>query len=871
MITATSKRSPREPNVFTGRRRVAMALNCAAPCVGLKDVASAHKPLNWLAGLLAGLILVPMGAAADIATFQRLKSFGKPDQAGANPRGKIIIGADGALYGTTVTGGFGTVFKLNRLDGSFRVLKVFHYADGANPLGGIMQASNGALYGTTSAGGVSGYGTIFKLNPDGSGFTVLRSLQQPDGTNPSATLLEGADGALYGTAYRGGSAGYGTVFKLNRDETGFTVLKSFNRSDGANPYASLIQGNDGAIYGTTHAGGFNSIGTIFKLNPDGTGFTVLKNLDAYPSAALLQASDGALYGTTRNGGNWGDGSLFKINPDGSGFATLFHFLYRDPSGGYPEAPLLEGPDGALYGACQQGGSGRNDGTVFRLDRNSHSLTVLKGFDEFGTEGQNPSQIVQAGDGRLYGANTFASKSPVQAGTIFSLNSDGSDFKVLRVFDPYAGEGGGPLASVIQASDGLLYGTTGFGGGIDRAGGVFKLAADGTGYTELMSFSQTDGANPRAALIEASDGLLYGTTPVGGFGYGTVFRLNRAGTDFAVLRSFHPVDGAYPQAALVQGADGALYGTARAGGAENYGSIFRLNLDGSAFNLLKSFSYTDGASPAAGLIVGADGFLYGSTEYGGGLQNGTLFKLNPSGTSFSTLKNFDFSGGGGTPNGLLQGTDGTLYGTLQSGNAAGNVFKMNPDGSGYAVMKMFSGFDGAFPYASLIRGTDGFLYGTTRGGGAAGGGTVFRIQPDGTGFDTVWSFNPYDGNGANVFSAVTQGADGAIYGTTGSGGELNIGTVFRLVIRAKTPAEQLDELVSQVQRISAPTSVKHSLVAVLQAAQVAIERANTSAACATLRAFSTQLTNRSDRRIPAEQASELISAASRITSALGCGN
>src|SRR5207249_1841382 len=126
-----------------------------------------------------------------------------------------------------------------------------------------------------------GYGTVFKLNSDGTGFTVLKNFDNvTTGGNLYAGLIQGTDGALYGTASNGGSSGYGTVFKLNPDGTGFTVLKNFdNSTTGGYPYAGLIQGTDGALYCTAFNGGSSGYGTVFKLNPNGTGFTILKNFD----------------------------------------------------------------------------------------------------------------------------------------------------------------------------------------------------------------------------------------------------------------------------------------------------------------------------------------------------------------------------------------------------------------------------------------------------------------------------------------------------------------------------------------------------------------------------------------------------------------
>ena len=215
-------------------------------------------------------------------------------------------------------------------------------APGANPRAELIQGTDGALYGTAEHGGYGIAGTVFKLNPDGTGLTVLWNFTNPtDGGSPTAGLIQGTDGALYGVAYRGGSSDAGTVFKLNPDGTGFTVLKTLVPSaTGANPFGSLIQGTDGALYGTASYGGSSNAGTLFKLNTDGTGFTVLKYFDngadgGYPYTRLIQGTDGALYGTASQGGTSGAGTVFKMNTDGTGFAVLQNFDYSTTGGSLP--------------------------------------------------------------------------------------------------------------------------------------------------------------------------------------------------------------------------------------------------------------------------------------------------------------------------------------------------------------------------------------------------------------------------------------------------------------------------------------------------------------------------------------------------------
>ena len=254
----------------------------------------------------------------------------------------LMQGTDGALYGTTAEGGGtgnGTLFKLNPDGSGFAVLQNFAYSTtGVKVYSGLMQATSGAIYGMTAFGGSYNSGTVFKLNPNGTGFTVLKHLSiGPDITDGGGYLftglVQGTDGAFYGTTQSGGSSGYGTVFKLNPEGTGFTVLKNLDYfTTGGYPQGgALIQGTDGALYDTASKGGSSGYGTVFTLNPDGTGFTVLKGnfnnstTGAYLYSGLMQGTDGALYGTTYQGGSNGTGTVFRLYTDGTGFAVLRNF------------------------------------------------------------------------------------------------------------------------------------------------------------------------------------------------------------------------------------------------------------------------------------------------------------------------------------------------------------------------------------------------------------------------------------------------------------------------------------------------------------------------------------------------------------------
>jgi uncharacterized repeat protein (TIGR03803 family) len=382
--------------------------------------------------------------------------------------------------------------------------------------------------------------------------------------------------------------------------------------------------------------------------------------------------------------------------------------------------------------------------------------------------------VTGGSGTMPGANVTSVQIACTAGAESVLHAFGG-----------TGDGASPgqEGSLVLAADGNLYGMTA-GGGANGAGTVFKITPAGT-ETVLYSFgaSASDGAGPEGSLIQATDGNLYGMTSGGGtYGAGTVFKITTAGVE-TVLYSFGASgDGASPFGDLLQASDGNLYGTTELGGANGYGTIFEITTAG-VETLVHSFGAgTDGIHPYGSLIQASDGNLYGTTQLGGSNSLGTVFKTNTSGSTYTVLHSFGASGGGSEPYGsLVQATDGNLYGTTTLGgtNGLGTVFKITTSGTASALYSFgASGTDGTKPYGDLIQAADGNLYGMTQGGGANAEGTVFEITTSGT--ETVrYSFGSSASDGTAPRGSLIQAANGTLYGMTPTGGANNLGVVFAI--------------------------------------------------------------------------------------------
>jgi len=347
----------------------------------------------------------------------------------------------------------------------------------------------------------------------------------------------------------------------------FADLHDFTGTDGAMPYTGLTLGSDGVLRGTTQ--GTTSLpGSVYSITTGGR-IKVLHTFDGgpegwYPLGEVVEGPDGAWYGTTDAGGASGAGTVFRLDRRGN-LSVLHTFTPEDGvDGNAPSTRLLLASDGNFYGTTWNGGT--NDaGTVFRISPTGQ-YAVMHAFGGAG-EGSNPNApLIQAGDGRLYGTTSWESR--FGAGTVFSITLDG----VATVLHTFDGSDGFYAAGLIQARDGNFYGTTDGGRGLP--GTAYRMAADGT-VTVLHSFpwsTQPEGYAPVGSLLQAANGWFYGVTQRGGgSGFGTVFRMKPNG-DVTVLHTF--TDGNTGACTLVQARDGMLYGTSW-GGANNVGYVYRL--------------------------------------------------------------------------------------------------------------------------------------------------------------------------------------------------------------------------------------------------------------------------------------------------------
>jgi uncharacterized repeat protein (TIGR03803 family) len=644
---------------------------------------------------------------------------------GSYPNG-LTVGGDGYLYGTTEAGGangLGSVFKIDA-SGTLNTVASFNSATGTTPCAGLVLASDGNFYGTCEYGGSGNYGTVFQLALAPTvALKAITNFTSANGAYPVAALIQGSDNSLYGTTSKGGTSGLGTLFSVTTAGS-LNTLIDFNGSNGSAPVSRPIQGTDGNYYGTTQQGGASNFGAVFCYMPTVGAYTLFSfsgSNGSYPSSGLVLGGDGNFYGTTSGGGSSGSGAVYCLAPCGT-LTDLINF--NTSNGSMPKADLLDGGDGFLYGTTSSGGSG-GDGAVFRIP-GPVKVNVLAVFS--GPNGSAPKAgLIQGSDGNFYGTTYEGGTSPGGDGTVFRMTPSGA---LTNIYDFMGDDGSAPSATLASDSTGHLFGVT-FYGGAANTGTLFEVTPPNT-VAHVLDFTGSNGQNPDSPLLFGSDGVFHGTTEHGGsYGYGTLFTLTPQGSLKTQL-NFGGNIGEVPCDGLVEGPDSRYYGWTAADTSGNLNpTMYSADSSGSAIAIPTNNAWDD-MWPEAAMVLGPDNQFYGAMYYGGNQNWGNVFSVTPSGT-MDMLFNFEETStgfvGGTYPSGtLVLGTDGNFYGTTTAGGLSneGTVFRMTPSGN-LTTLVNFVGQDGWEPTAGLTMGSDGNFYGTTiRGGSTVNGGVVFEI-------------------------------------------------------------------------------------------------------------------------------------------------
>ncbi len=665
------------------------------------------------------------------------------------------------------------------------------------------------LFGFTVSGGANQGGVVYSMNSEGENYNILKQFDMKTIPRPQGGFIKGTDGKLYGNLFSGGKFSNGRIVRLEADGTGLTVLYDYNPSiSGASAYGNLCLASNGYLFGMTYSGGMNGGGTIFRLKPDGSEFTTLFNFTQSsgnnPLGGLTEATNGLLYGITPNGGFFGSGTIFSVTPDGSDFKVIFNINDASPirSGVSPRGDLLQGQDGFLYGTMSQGGS-NGKGTIFKIKADGSAFKKIIDFNGLNNGSMPASTLLLGSDGKIYGMTQLGGTNNL--GTIFSLNTDGTNFSLLQNFDGLT-KGANPIGKLTEASNGALYGMT-YGGGVNSRGTIFSVSKNGASFQKIMDFDLRAASPVFGPLVESLGGVFYGMTSKGGSSDGGVIFSITSNGSFKIVKDF-PQQGEFNPLSLISDPlSENLYGTVS---FENNLSIFKMNTSGSSYQrIIQSPNYNIGK-----IFYLSNGYLWCIASQDGKFF---IFKIKPDGSEFQKVLDFDNTTQKGLiPRWLVETSSGDIFG-IGSVNASGLIFKVNEDGANFTKLSdlpsgidtgyFMQASDGGFYLCSLynsilykftesgsftkiftfpkeagevpikiIELSGGSLGIITRDHGTGGHGSIFTVEKDGTGYSKIYDPTIQDGTSP---TDLLQTLDGWIYVSTMYGGKLGKGAVYKV--------------------------------------------------------------------------------------------
>lgn len=741
-----------------------------------------------------------------------------------------FVKAQSEIWGVNASGGsgFGTLYGLPTGATSPTVSFNFAGSPGSNAqYMKLLEASNGKLYGMTNTGGLNNVGVIFEYDTATNAYSRKIDFISSNGANPKGSLVQAANGKLYGMTQLGGANNFGVIFEYDIATNTQSVLVSFTGSTGlvlgSQPMGSLFQPDPTLtkLYGMTRIGGSTNLGVLFEYDYGTSTYTSKVNfngnvgtaLGSLPFGNLVKAvsassSTTTLFGLTQTGGTSNLGVLFEYNYATDTYTKKINLTAATGSG--PQGSLLLSSNGRLYGTTVSGG-GSTGGVIFDYVISSNTFTKLtdltSGTGNIG--GTSQGELLEATNGKIYGLTRFGGAT--NAGAIFEYDISNPAVPVYtKKVDLSTANGSLPFGSLTQVSTGKLFGVTSA-GGIAAGGVIFKYNMTATTYSKTVDLNSSNGGAPSGGLMQASNGKFYGLTPTGGISNaGTLYEFDKASgiylkkVDFTGNAGTNP--GNAPYGTLVQSGSFKLYGVTSVGGTSGNGTIFSYDITTDTHTKIIDLTGGAGVNPGGqpygslALFTGtgtANGKFYGLTKQGGSSNQGVIFEFDPSTNTYAKKLDLSLASVNGySAFGSMIQSGNLFYGLTQLGgtSALGTIFEYDPNANTYTKKVDFSGtggsFPGSLPFGSMVEtATVGVLYGMTRTGGANDLGVIFEYNIATNTYTKKFDLSA--ANGSLPFGSLIKAANGKLYGKTNSGGANGSGVLFEYDIATSTYTKKID--------------------------------------------------------------------------------
>ncbi|MEZ4936987.1 MAG: T9SS type A sorting domain-containing protein [Crocinitomicaceae bacterium] len=547
--------------------------------------------------------LTKMGGSNDLGTIYSLDTttatlttqFDFSSSFGAYPTGRLVLSSvQNKMFTTSREGGvngYGTIIQFDLFSNSVQKIHDFDSLNGANPESGLILNTDGHLFGITKNGGADGIGVVYAVDTASLVFGKVQDLDSTLGLHGTGEIVySGASNSYYALTTAGG-AGYGTLISIDLADSSLSLVKDMDNTIGSVPQGQpFIFSN--AIYGLCSSGAIDGYGSLFAYHLGNDSLSMEQTFSCVfghtPYGTVLDGEDGFVYGMTFLGGKYKYGTLFKYSMSQDTLIKLHDFNIED--GAYPQGSLSLGPNGMIYGMVTQGGPAPHKGVVFSWNRTTNTFSLEAAFNN--SNGRYPrGDMLYASDGYMYGMAIYGGLN--DCGVIFRVDTVNHAIDVRYPFEISTGRY--PHRSLLEYN-GKFYGLTTQGGNTDD-GVLFEYDFINGTYTVKHHFEPVTGRRPFSNLIVDQFGNLYGNTNVGGsYNYGVMFKYSLSDDTYTVLHEYDFTNGGNVQPSLTFSDNGKIYGLAFHGGSYYKGILFEYDTTSSTFTNKLNLNSTLGGIP-----------------------------------------------------------------------------------------------------------------------------------------------------------------------------------------------------------------------------------------------------------------------------------